>query len=1540
MDEKAKIVEKKKLENMYKNNKKSRSRFIDNTSAAATNNNNINQKHYVLKSHNNILEKNNNTDLENIDYINNILAEKMSSLNISKNNGFISPSRESGNEEIKPKPNNYKKPIYNEDNHNFINDTTTLKNNNHSFHRPDFETTIDNITSNTENLIFLPPNTNNVNKNQMYKKYYRKDNHILSDIHDILNTKTINEKKDDLIIKEKNNKESSLIKNKRKHVTSNNHNNYFNNLLPTDNIDLLFKKKINSTSFLNGIDDDNNLKPVLSTFKKKAPSIHSVKSEPDNDTYSLFNDNIKDNNTNFMSVNHTFDGALGSNFLSQNDQTIMSNNGSFDIKDNDKSLVLDFTGNIESLINGRTQSIKSNDSIFEYDIGHSNNINSRINFIKEKYLDLQNNKEEKTENMLSPLSYTSINQPLNDSFVNNKYLKNKQKSSSFDELKDIINYQIPQFSGHPSNSIDEGIIPTEYENLDQEFINDLFEVESSFENPIRDLNDYKEFSESSPQMMTEEDNIPVKIHYSDDLPPKPFEKPIENEFKKLVEIIEKDNVLKKDEDEKEEQDIENNEFIPQKLNKELKKVKPKENKFILENDSKEILLNNQNSPLEESLNLRLDDIDNMGNGLDNYSDNVNDDELNLSAKSIKTKRSEQPKNVLVEKKNSKQNRNELQNNDNIYRTEEMKQDNVNIQLEQNEMDKISNTIHNQELKEMKQNNPMEIETQENHNEMVIKNGDAEVNENNHEDDAQNLNNDEERLETEYVVNELDNLDSLEPLEPLEPLKPLKPLEPQPTTSNLKNLNNRQNSKNLKSLTNQPVIKLNEFENKTDKLEDKITEFEDNYKIEENQSAKPKNRKIKVNRKTSKSKEVNQMNEEEKPNKLKNKVKTKRIIKKIKYKKINEAEDQNNDPSMQDVQTDKIEKVQGDINNLSINSDFNIVEEPLINNEIEKSITKDIDDKIEKPLTKDIDNDDEIEKPLTDDLDNDNKIEKPLIENTDIDNKIEEPLIENTIFINEIEEPLIKDTDFNNKIEKVQEKKHNLIKDTDDDEIEEKNEDPSKAKSINGSNQLKETKELETHNIENNSTIMTSKNIQSKKIEEENHDISIKINSSNENDKIPKENFDDIPIKDIDFDLIEEIPKENDEPTLEISVDYSDNPNEAKETQEENDDLSINVIDSNKIEKVQENNPNLPTINNDPEIIEKVQENDPNLPTISNDPEIIEKVQESNHDLPTVNNDPEKIENIQENQNDKPNRVAHSNKNEELHNNIHRNTSIKDTVSNIENKMEELHEKIHNISIRRNNSNKSNKIEELREENNNFSIRHTNSSKSSIIEEFQEKINNISIRRANSNNKVNKMEELREESNNMSIRRNNSNKSSIIEEFQEKINNISIRRASSSKANKIRELQEKTDNNSIKSIHSNRIKEKNDDPSLAISVKELNETEETEDITNDSHVMKINELSLSESYLEENATPSRSQSYIRSRRRDDISKNFSINNNYSICRYDDVSYSYDYSNDDDKNSINTLYEPSLQIDISDSEYVDDDSIGTFNKISLKSICHNY
>ena len=109
MNEKIKLADKKKLENIITKNKKRRSKvFIDDTSAATTTN--INQNH-LLKSHNNFLHKSNNVDFENVEYINNILAEKINSLSISNDN-FISSGDKSSNEDIKP--NKYVKPNYNE----------------------------------------------------------------------------------------------------------------------------------------------------------------------------------------------------------------------------------------------------------------------------------------------------------------------------------------------------------------------------------------------------------------------------------------------------------------------------------------------------------------------------------------------------------------------------------------------------------------------------------------------------------------------------------------------------------------------------------------------------------------------------------------------------------------------------------------------------------------------------------------------------------------------------------------------------------------------------------------------------------------------------------------------------------------------------------------------------------------------------------------------------------------------------------------------------------------------------------------------------------------------------------------------------------------------------------------------------------------------------------------------------------------------------------------------------------------------------------
>jgi len=248
MDGKSKIVDKSRLENIFNNNKKKRSKDIINNCLTPS----PGPSHHVLNRYNDIPNVN---DEFGDDFINKILSEKIGALNISEND-YILSSNNSNNENNKNNNILNLNKNYEENQHIFVSDTGSLKNNSP---RSNLEKDIENITYSTEKLSLSPQKTNKVNSNNS-----------LSDIQGVLKENNTLDNGNVTFSKNKNKIEKSLFntmketkKTKKEKVTKHSY-----SIEPNENINLEYKKKLSLNSFLNSLKKNNIITSV--SYSKKS----------------------------------------------------------------------------------------------------------------------------------------------------------------------------------------------------------------------------------------------------------------------------------------------------------------------------------------------------------------------------------------------------------------------------------------------------------------------------------------------------------------------------------------------------------------------------------------------------------------------------------------------------------------------------------------------------------------------------------------------------------------------------------------------------------------------------------------------------------------------------------------------------------------------------------------------------------------------------------------------------------------------------------------------------------------------------------------------------------------------------------------------------------------------------------------------------------------------------------------------------------------------------------------------------------------------
>ncbi|ORX47600.1 hypothetical protein BCR36DRAFT_413542 [Piromyces finnis] len=827
MEKNIKINDNKKLKSIFNKNKRSN----DIIGTSTNSNNNVGYKQEISN-------RNENFKFENDDFINKFLSDKMNSLNISENSYII--SYEDGSNENN-NTSNYEKPDFNDN--IFINETLSLKNN--TLKHSDFDITINNITSNTENFL-LSSQINNIKDNKNMKNRQKKDKYILSDL----------KGSDSKIIS--NNNSNPLIDSKKKIIENDEKSNY---ALPNDNIDLLFKKKINKTSFLDGLESDNNLKPMISSFHKKSPSIHSCKSEPNIETDSIFKENLILNTK--ISKTPNFKPAVNY-FDSLNEREIYDNKfrlsgGRFDNYSNKNFFYIskeisDLTEEMtDPIINKMNQSIDSADSVFEFDILNSNNISHRISFIKEKYLDIQNsnkNDYEKTPNTPIITIDNSI------ASTNDKY--DATNSRMFDESQNVVvinnndNSEKIECINSGTISIDPNTVKYDksQSNIDENIIADSqssrkqFNIDNSIRNTVKKQNinnniskqlsgntEFQKFIEIIQKDKTNEYNIEVlnteyqNINHlnEDDIPIK----------EGLLDEPQNDGQI--NEEEMQEQ-LNNNEIINQIKDYDSKTVNDFSSINVLKTKIDKIetieqdIVNNFYSECDKEFNEYLSkhyDIDKTTKIKNKQNKNINDD--------IETKID----NYIEEKENNNK-------NNNLEKVQEAKESAIIKRI--NSDDCENNTLNPEKSNHLKQNNDKlkdlekskEIEDiQEKFQQFKLENDHNIVIENNNEyfADESSQKNDESLILNSIIIN--NNNNSKEEVKSLEQLSEQlndqikdesKLLENSEIVSNKKN--KLGTLKDNKSEIMENIIKTNDESKELLRKNDNIyEELEENHDIE-------------------------------------------------------------------------------------------------------------------------------------------------------------------------------------------------------------------------------------------------------------------------------------------------------------------------------------------------------------------------------------------------------------------------------------------------------------------------------------------------------------------------------------------------------------------------------------------------------------------------------------------------------------------------------------------------------------------------------------
>ncbi|KAG4108254.1 hypothetical protein H8356DRAFT_1022952 [Neocallimastix lanati (nom. inval.)] len=548
MERRSRIVDKKRFENLFSKNKKKKSKdIIDNCLSPSLD-------HHVLKKNNGILNINNDFGE---DFINKILSEKINALNISEND-FILSSDNSSNENSSDLR-NLSLSDEQEEEHIFFNDTIALKN---KVYSSDIATTKNNMAYNTINLNLSQQKTNKINN----ISFDENDNNLLSDLHGVLKVDNASYNNEIPFSKDKNNSKISLVLEKENNTAEQDQetlNTPSDSFLPNDNIDLLFKKKLNRNSFLDGLNDNN----IMS-------SLSNIKSSNDNS-----NDKIKNNSENSI-LNNNKDSLNLTEMDNQNNELI-----------NDLKISKSNNSESKNKFDITELDDKTLDYKFDYDIVNSNDINSRINFIKEKYLDFQrsnnhNNKNKKGENNEFKVKQNNQNSKDNRDTQNRNKNKNSQDSQNKQESQEVIgNFEKDKLKIINSTMNDKEI---------------KIELNSVTNGSTNDINLLEEKLNNSEKEKEEENNEKQKI----------IKNRIENEiFDTIGDFQNVDSKSKLDE---------------MKMNKVDSKSENIELSLNQSNDNQEILINENKINKVEDLNENIKKLEN-----NQYNNSNSDDKLKL-----------------------------------------------------------------------------------------------------------------------------------------------------------------------------------------------------------------------------------------------------------------------------------------------------------------------------------------------------------------------------------------------------------------------------------------------------------------------------------------------------------------------------------------------------------------------------------------------------------------------------------------------------------------------------------------------------------------------------------------------------------------------------------------------------------------------------------------------------------------------------------------------------------------------------------------------
>jgi len=1403
MENHFKITDKKEKENLFNKKKRSKDASIKST------------KHHIIHNQE-ISNGNNKFDIEDDDFINKILSEKINSLNISEHDFIISSANSNSSYEDN---NSCMKFDYNND-HIFVNDTMSLKNN--SLKHSDFDITIDNISSNTENLLLTPQ----INKTKENKNRYRKDNHILSDMYGI-NNKNVSDKNDISFLHNKKGKENGDEENT-------------NYIISNDNIDLLFKKKINRNSFLDGLESDNTLKPVLS-YHKKTPSIHSIKSEPSIETNSIFKENLILNSKisktptfkpvmNFSVSDNLNESELydykfrmsGSKYDSENDKSFLSN--SKEITD----ITEEITGPTTDRMN---LSIGSVDSVFEFDILNSNSIGNRINFLKEKVLDLQGNSNKE---MVS----TSPTITITNTTVDNSY----KVSPKTNEIQNSV---VINNNNYSQNS--DGL-----ERITEEMISD---DDFEFIKPLRSQTDFNENVISVSPKLNIESILTNKIENK----PEDQNQYINNnnnnnnnnkltgdsEFQKLVEIIQNDKIIDSrneqneihlNEDdipikEKEEEislGIPQNNFQDEQINLEHLELM-EEQVFENHNREQKQIKDSHSEIINQvpSINLlktRLEKIEDMEQDIVNCFYSANDAEFNeyLSTHydiNKATKKKNKPK-----KSKSHKHKNKIKKN----KTKELLENDKKIEIEEAESKKDDLNRINSNSEEFKQ-----------------------VKENNGTQDIIKDNNEEKERDSDFKFGEL------------------------------KHNNNKSKDFEVSEGLNDVQEKLQQL--KIEKIDFKVSEkneisteelkqeVDKSILLDDNDGANNSNEEIEpFNQENEKSIDLN-IN----------------IIEEVHIDSKKNQQERIKDESNE--QEDLISNEKEDLNQL-----------------ISENITE-INDESEKLINKMNSNCKIYEKVGI--IKQDNEVDK-----IDINGK-------NTIEINENDKNKLNYTkqdqgiDNSNVFSKEEEKESNMIE--------------SESIEKDKITELKDDDEADNNDIKNIELKIQENIHQSEVISEK----ELEINSNIQYDKVDSlENLED---------------REKLEPLeTELNVEKSIVQNKEEQKNESNiienktdDNIGIQIMSEDNKNDVENqdkaNNENIETEKNEKDIIQEVISNNDKKKDIS--------VKVSFDDQDKINNENVEIEKEEEinNQEIISNNTNEKDINVKIFEDSQKDIDDQDKISIgdvvIEKDEKDIVQEI--ISSNTNENDVNIKISEDSQndvENKNENIKMDENEVNNVQVENENEINNVQVENENEINNV--QVENENEINNIQVENENEINSVQVENENE-INNVQVENKNENiqmDGNVINDVKEINEINTESKINRNAFDDsQNDisDISIEINVEGLKEEDieisEANECKGNSNEPSLNFTHL----LDESERSSSSNVQLHSTTNsifEGIPKSFSINyptfsengDNNSNCSFDN---SYDERNND---SVITLFEPALQVDISDTEYNENDHLGNY------------